>query len=238
MLQPAVRNQAARILDVQRFFRTTVGLALRANPPAPAAHFYGIPCSLRVCQHRYVGICSPYPSPPSATPSAFTSGAAADRHLHVRHADDKAWHELEGELTFRYAGRSEIAGPGATVSRPDVVRFVSILSKAGEMQWLKGEVEGARRPARRTVVRAGPSPRELIPAWPVHGYHPSGSPSGSCRPHQREIRRVARCLYLPRPPWGEALRTAGSSQPWDRREMEIYTLGTDRASETRRANPR
>jgi len=87
-------------------------------------------------------------------------------------------------------------------------------------------------------VKARLSPREPIPAWPAHGYHPSGSPSGSCRPHRREIRRAARCLYLPRPPWDAALRTAGSSQPWDRREMEIYTLGTGRASVTRRANPR
>ena len=38
--------------------------------------------------------------------------------LHVHHVDDKAWHVLEGELTFRYAGRSEVAGSGATVSSP------------------------------------------------------------------------------------------------------------------------
>jgi quercetin dioxygenase-like cupin family protein len=35
--------------------------------------------------------------------------------LHVHHADDEAWHVLEGELTFRYADRSETVGPGATV---------------------------------------------------------------------------------------------------------------------------
>jgi uncharacterized cupin superfamily protein len=35
--------------------------------------------------------------------------------LHVHHNDDEAWHVLEGELTFRYAGRSEIVGPGTTV---------------------------------------------------------------------------------------------------------------------------
>jgi len=35
--------------------------------------------------------------------------------LHVHHSDDEAWHVLEGELTFRYAGRTETAGPGMTV---------------------------------------------------------------------------------------------------------------------------
>ena len=87
-------------------------------------------------------------------------------------------------------------------------------------------------------VTAGLSPRAPIPAWPAPGYRPSGSPSGSCRPHQPEIRPAARCLYLPRPPWDAALRTARSSQLWDRREMENYTLETGRASVTRRVNPR
>ena len=35
--------------------------------------------------------------------------------LHVHHADDEAWHVLAGELTFRYADRSEIVGTGRTV---------------------------------------------------------------------------------------------------------------------------
>ena len=38
--------------------------------------------------------------------------------LHVHHADDEAWHVLEGELTFRYRDRTETAGPGATVFVP------------------------------------------------------------------------------------------------------------------------
>jgi mannose-6-phosphate isomerase-like protein (cupin superfamily) len=38
--------------------------------------------------------------------------------LHVHHADDEAWHVLEGELTFRYADRVEVAGPGTTVFVP------------------------------------------------------------------------------------------------------------------------
>ena len=38
--------------------------------------------------------------------------------LHVHHADDEAWHVLEGELTFRYADRTQVAGPGTTVFVP------------------------------------------------------------------------------------------------------------------------
>lgn len=38
--------------------------------------------------------------------------------LHVHHSDDEAWHVLEGELVFRYADRTESAGPGATVFVP------------------------------------------------------------------------------------------------------------------------
>ena len=38
--------------------------------------------------------------------------------LHVHHSDDEAWHVLEGELEFRYADRTETAGPGTTVFIP------------------------------------------------------------------------------------------------------------------------
>jgi uncharacterized RmlC-like cupin family protein len=38
--------------------------------------------------------------------------------LHVHHSDDEAWHVLDGELIFRYEGRTEVAGPGATVFVP------------------------------------------------------------------------------------------------------------------------
>ena len=38
--------------------------------------------------------------------------------LHVHRSDDEAWHVLEGQLTFRYADRTEIAGPGTTVFVP------------------------------------------------------------------------------------------------------------------------
>lgn len=59
--------------------------------------------------------------PFSATGNSFSihewrgSGPAT---LHVHHSDDEAWHVLEGKLTFRYADRSETAGPGATVFVP------------------------------------------------------------------------------------------------------------------------
>jgi quercetin dioxygenase-like cupin family protein len=60
-------------------------------------------------------------APFSASGSSFSihewrgSGPAT---LHVHHSDDEAWHVLEGELTFRYAGRTETAGPGTTVFVP------------------------------------------------------------------------------------------------------------------------
>lgn len=38
--------------------------------------------------------------------------------LHVHRSDDEAWHVLEGELVFRYADGSEVAGPGTTVFVP------------------------------------------------------------------------------------------------------------------------
>jgi quercetin dioxygenase-like cupin family protein len=38
--------------------------------------------------------------------------------LHVHHRDDEAWHVLDGQLTFRYADRTEVACPGTTVFVP------------------------------------------------------------------------------------------------------------------------
>ncbi len=38
--------------------------------------------------------------------------------LHVHHSDDEAWHVLEGQLTFRYADRTETAVAGTTVFVP------------------------------------------------------------------------------------------------------------------------
>src|SRR5947209_5713970 len=39
-------------------------------------------------------------------------------YLHVHHADDEAWHVLEGTLRFRFADRDVEAGPGSTVFVP------------------------------------------------------------------------------------------------------------------------
>lgn len=38
--------------------------------------------------------------------------------LHVHHADDEAWHVLDGELQFRFADRTETIGAGETVFVP------------------------------------------------------------------------------------------------------------------------
>ena len=38
--------------------------------------------------------------------------------LHVHNSDDEAWHVLEGELHFRYADGTQVAGPGTTVFVP------------------------------------------------------------------------------------------------------------------------
>jgi uncharacterized RmlC-like cupin family protein len=38
--------------------------------------------------------------------------------LHVHHADDEAWHVLEGTITFRFADRTVEAAAGSTVFVP------------------------------------------------------------------------------------------------------------------------
>jgi len=39
-------------------------------------------------------------------------------YLHVHHADDEAWHVLEGTLTFRFRDKQVEAPPGTTVFVP------------------------------------------------------------------------------------------------------------------------
>jgi mannose-6-phosphate isomerase-like protein (cupin superfamily) len=39
-------------------------------------------------------------------------------YLHVHHADDEAWHVLEGTLTFRFRDREVVAEAGTTVFVP------------------------------------------------------------------------------------------------------------------------
>ena len=45
------------------------------------------------------------------------SGSGPD-YLHVHHADDEAWHILEGTLTFRFSDRTVEAPAGTTVFVP------------------------------------------------------------------------------------------------------------------------
>jgi quercetin dioxygenase-like cupin family protein len=45
------------------------------------------------------------------------SGSGPD-YLHVHHADDEAWHVLEGTLTYRYADREIEVQAGQTVFVP------------------------------------------------------------------------------------------------------------------------
>ena len=61
------------------------------------------------------------PAPFSASGASFgihewRGGGPAT--LHVHHSDDEAWHVLDGQLTFRYADRTETVGPGTTVFVP------------------------------------------------------------------------------------------------------------------------
>ena len=60
-------------------------------------------------------------SPFSATGNSFSIHewrGCGPATLHVHHSDDEAWHVLEGELTFRYADRTDTAGAGTTVFVP------------------------------------------------------------------------------------------------------------------------
>jgi mannose-6-phosphate isomerase-like protein (cupin superfamily) len=45
------------------------------------------------------------------------SGSGPD-YLHVHHADDEAWHVLEGRLTFRFADSEVVVAAGDTVFVP------------------------------------------------------------------------------------------------------------------------
>jgi quercetin dioxygenase-like cupin family protein len=80
--------------------------------------------------------------------------------LHVHHSDDEAWHVLEGELTFRYAGRTETAGPGMTVFVPAGVahtfsagagaRYLIILTP--RLSALIAALQADRDPARQQEI--------------------------------------------------------------------------------------
>ena len=46
--------------------------------------------------------------------------------LHLHHSDDEAWHVLDGELTFRYAGRRKPSGRGRPYLYPQVWRTPTV----------------------------------------------------------------------------------------------------------------
>jgi quercetin dioxygenase-like cupin family protein len=99
----------------------------------------------------------------SATGTSFAihewrgSGPAT---LHVHHSDDEAWHVLEGELTFRYAGRTETAGSGTTVFVPagiahtytagENARYLIVLTP--RLSALIAALQADREPARQHEI--------------------------------------------------------------------------------------
>lgn len=103
-------------------------------------------------------------SPPfSASGNSFSihewrgSGPA---RLHVHRSDDEAWHVLEGELTFRYAHRTEIVGAGTTLFVPAGVahtysagvgaRYLIILTP--RLKGLISELQADRDPAHQHEI--------------------------------------------------------------------------------------
>jgi quercetin dioxygenase-like cupin family protein len=80
--------------------------------------------------------------------------------LHVHHADDEAWHVLEGQLTFRYADRMETAATGTTVFVPagvahtftagDGARYLIILTP--RLKGLIAALQADRDPAHQHEI--------------------------------------------------------------------------------------
>jgi quercetin dioxygenase-like cupin family protein len=103
--------------------------------------------------------------PIAATGQSFAihewSGSGPD-YLHVHHADDEAWHILEGTLTFRFSDRTIEAPAGTTVFVPAGVAH-SYYEAAGPTRYLIiltprlfeliGALHGAPREAHRAIMR-------------------------------------------------------------------------------------
>ena len=80
--------------------------------------------------------------------------------LHVHNSDDEAWHVLAGELTFRYADRTETVGEGKTVFVPAGVahtytaggdaRYLIILTP--RLKALIGALQTDREPAHQHEI--------------------------------------------------------------------------------------
>ncbi len=80
--------------------------------------------------------------------------------LHVHHPDDEAWHVLDGQLTFRYADRTETVGPGTTVFVPaglphtymagEGARYLIVLTP--RLKALISTLQADRDPARQREI--------------------------------------------------------------------------------------
>jgi mannose-6-phosphate isomerase-like protein (cupin superfamily) len=80
--------------------------------------------------------------------------------LHVHHADDEAWHVLEGTLRFQLGGRTEDVSAGATVFVPAGVphtyealpgsRYLLVLTP--RLRDLIGELQTNRDPAAQADI--------------------------------------------------------------------------------------
>ncbi len=103
--------------------------------------------------------------PFSATGRVFVMGewrGSGPAQLHIHHADDEAWHVLEGTLEFRFAdGRRETVGPGTSVFVPagtihtylasDDARYVIVLTR--QLEALIGELHRAPAADHAAVYR-------------------------------------------------------------------------------------
>src|SRR6185503_17135544 len=89
------------------------------------------------------------------------SGSGPD-YLHVHHADDEAWHILEGTLTFRFSDRTIEAPAGTTVYVPAGVahayyaaagptRYLIIMTP--RLRELIAALHGAPREAHNAIMR-------------------------------------------------------------------------------------
>ena len=68
------------------------------------------------------GLMRPADQPPIAakgqTFDIYEWSGSGPASLHIHHADDEAWHILEGTLTFRFSDRTIVAPAGTTVFVP------------------------------------------------------------------------------------------------------------------------
>jgi mannose-6-phosphate isomerase-like protein (cupin superfamily) len=73
--------------------------------------------------------------------------------LHVHHADDEAWHVLEGSLRFRFADRTVTVEPGGTVFVPAGVAHTYDAVSARYLIILTPRLEALIRELQQTLDR-------------------------------------------------------------------------------------